>query len=188
MWTSEQRHQRIIREIENSADRAAGIVAAALLEDMLTECLKRRLKKGDRATSFLSGEGGAVGSFGAKITLGFLLGIYDDRTRQNLTLISKVRNYFAHESKEVKFERGDALKHCNELQSNLPLMLKLGIIRPGEKLPTRGARDHFMYCVREALQIFTFDGQAGTKGNPVVLTPSRDKFVRRPKPPSQVKD
>lgn len=179
MWLTEKRRLKIIKEIERSPARSAGIVTVALIEDMLTEAIKRRLSPKDSADQFLSYDG-ALGALGAKIELGFLLGLYDKRLHSNLKCLSRVRNHFAHEPKEVRFDRGKAKTNCDELQSNLA-QLQTIVLKAGQKLRKPDPREHFFWCAKEIIQHLTLDGPGGTTTAPFVLTPSRDKSVKRPR-------
>lgn len=82
--------------IEDSNDRAVGIVAATLLEVQLQEAIVSRLlpmSKGHQDALFQSDDGY---TFSSKIDLGMSLGLYGNQTRLDLHRIKKVRNEFAH--------------------------------------------------------------------------------------------
>jgi hypothetical protein len=93
---------RAIEELEGTsgkpptADRAAAIIAAAILEDRLTKTLIESLHKNPKITDELFKVSGALGYFGTKINLGYLIGLYSEAARKDLDNIKEIRNDFAH--------------------------------------------------------------------------------------------
>jgi Mannitol repressor len=101
-------------EIEASSDRAAAIVSAAFLDDQLTVALKSRLHQDKRIIDDMFDQSGALGTFSAKINLAFLIGMFSKEAIQDLHIIRKVRNEFAHElaTKNFKSQRvADLIKN-----------------------------------------------------------------------------
>jgi hypothetical protein len=92
---------KALQELYSLADRAAAIVAGALLDVRLETALRLKLRnapisKGESVQSRMFEVRGALNSFSVKIDLGFMMGMYSDGARRDMTLINKVRNQFAH--------------------------------------------------------------------------------------------
>lgn len=110
--TTYEDHKIAIDEIQDSPDRAAAIVAAAILESTLEEGIVNRLlpmSNSHRATLF--GGEASFATFSAKINLGLSLGLYGNKTRSDLNLIRKIRNEFAHYANR-SFAHPEISKHC----------------------------------------------------------------------------
>jgi DNA-binding MltR family transcriptional regulator len=85
-----------LKEIETSTDRAAAIVAVAFVEDHLTMALRRRFVQDEKALDAMFNERGALGAYGAKSELAYLVGMFSDRVASDLNYLRKIRNKFAH--------------------------------------------------------------------------------------------
>jgi hypothetical protein len=118
--------KRLMAELENASDRSVAIVAAACVEDQLTEAFKALLEKDDAVFQQLFRAGGALGSFSTKIGLGYLQGFYDLSMRKELETIKTIRNVFAHEQRAQDF----GVERCRDLANNLCVSEKLEFYRP----------------------------------------------------------
>ena len=77
-------------------------LGAVFVEHELEQIIHNRLSKIDMATwSGLLQDNGPLATFNQKILLGFALGIYDKQTRENLKIISNIRNAFAHSKRLI---------------------------------------------------------------------------------------
>jgi DNA-binding MltR family transcriptional regulator len=85
-----------IRQLERNSDRAVGIIAAAMLEEHITNAIKRRWRDAPVAAQRLLQIDGPLGNFRPKIDLVFLMGLISPEGHQDMRLITKVRNRFAH--------------------------------------------------------------------------------------------
>jgi DNA-binding MltR family transcriptional regulator len=81
------------------------ILGAIMVEHELDELLRCRLKhKDDNTWAMLTADHGPLYSFSAKIAMGHALGIYDQATFNDLTIVRKIRNAFAHSKKPIQFD------------------------------------------------------------------------------------
>jgi DNA-binding MltR family transcriptional regulator len=83
-------------EMQGSSDRAAGIVASAIVEDHLTTALKSRFHHDEPMIRELFKGTGPLAPFSTKIKLAFLLGLLSARACKDLQTIRRIRNDFAH--------------------------------------------------------------------------------------------
>lgn len=81
------------------------VLTAAIIDQELEDLLRRKLKVADD-TFFeeLADNDGPLGTLSRKIDLGFALGLYDLGLRQNLHIVRKIRNVFAHARKLLDFD------------------------------------------------------------------------------------
>jgi hypothetical protein len=85
-----------LKELDDGGDRAAAIVAATLVEEHLTVALECYLHRHPKVTKELFKISGPLGSFGAKIDLALLVGMFGHASYKELNTIKDLRNQFAH--------------------------------------------------------------------------------------------
>ena len=98
-------------------DRSLALITAAGIERALERAIITHLPKLDVYTfRKLASSEGPLSSLFAKIHLGFALGLLDKRTRDNLDIVRRVRNVFAHAPKAVSFRTIPIAKECRKLK------------------------------------------------------------------------
>jgi hypothetical protein len=103
------------KEFENESDRAAVILGAAKLDNLLYQILSRFLMPSTSSRDeFLEGDSPG-GTFSARIMLVLRLGLIDAKLFKALTLIRRIRNSFAHECAGVSLESGAHKDRVREL-------------------------------------------------------------------------
>lgn len=84
-------------------DRSLAIVGAALIDEQLEELLTSFFIDQPKITRTLLSPTGALGSFGVRNQLAYALGLIDKFTFNDIKLIQKIRNQFAHISTDIDF-------------------------------------------------------------------------------------
>jgi hypothetical protein len=97
-----------LRELvfDTSDDRAAVLVAGAMVDNLLAYCLLMTFRFGvnpDVVENLLYGDSGALNNMSAKVKVLYALGIIDDDLRRELELLREIRNIFAHTSHRISF-------------------------------------------------------------------------------------
>jgi hypothetical protein len=105
-----------IRQLERNSDRAVGIIAAAMLEEHITNAIKRWWHDSPATVRRMLQVEGPLGNFGPKIDLVFLMGLISEQGHHDLTLIKKVRNKFAHYLDVDTFETPIIRNWCFDLR------------------------------------------------------------------------
>src|SRR5438874_1309573 len=98
------RHAAVMEEIRNAVhtDRAAAIIGAAYVDMVLREAISERMAQRDHGViELLFEDRGPLQPFGAKIQLGYALGIYALGIYQDLRAIKDIRNAFAHSAEAL---------------------------------------------------------------------------------------
>ena len=98
------------------SDRAVGVIGGALVEIYLTDALTKSLHP-NALTETIFGPTGAIGNFGPKCDLAFLIGLVGAAAHRDLKTIVDIRNAFAHKL-SVKDFKSDKTK---DLASNLKM-------------------------------------------------------------------
>lgn len=111
---------QIYSEYRGLPPRELAIVAAAVLDAALAELLALRLNGREKDIEEflgLDGDGRApVGSFGARIQLGLLVGLLTQDDAAALRIIKEIRNLFAHRVR-INFLSPSALKASTKLHA-----------------------------------------------------------------------
>lgn len=79
-----------------SHPRAAGILWPLILEKRIDQIFEAILRRDEKVKNELFRPSGAMGSYGAKVQLAYLLGWLGPELHSDLITVSKIRNRFAH--------------------------------------------------------------------------------------------
>jgi hypothetical protein len=128
----------------------AAILGAALVEYVLEETIKLRLRRDDVETwERMIDANGPLRDFHAKILTGFALGIFNEEIKINLNLVRDIRNVFAHAKIDLGFDNptlGDALVVVRPIRSGKR------ILNPGSLSHEPTKRAYLQLC----FSLFTF--------------------------------
>ena len=103
-------------QIEFDSDRAAAVVAAAILELRLEQAIKGRFEGKAAATEDrLFSFSGALGAFSAKASLAHAMGLLSDRAFKDVDNIRTIRNKFAHDLNIDHFDEQSVRDRCSNL-------------------------------------------------------------------------
>lgn len=93
-----------LNNFNQESDRGAALSAAAVLEDRLEEIIKTFLRDCKSSSKLLDGFNAPIGTFSSKILLAHALGLIQDNEFQQIELLRKIRNQFAHTWEYLNFE------------------------------------------------------------------------------------
>jgi|WetSurMetagenome_2_1015567.scaffolds.fasta_scaffold45107_1 DNA-binding MltR family transcriptional regulator len=105
--------------LNDETDRGCALMSAAFLEKTIEDELKKVFVKDKGITKSVFDFNGALGTFSAKIQIIYLLGYIDKITYNDLQMIRKIRNEFAHTSKVLRFDDSKIASMILNLQSYL---------------------------------------------------------------------
>ena len=106
----------VSEEIDLGSPRATAIVGAAFVEDHLQRLIQARLVDDEKVVDQTFGPNSALGSFSAKINLGYLFGLYSKEAYRELNCIRTIRNDFAHELHINDFDIDTIKDRCANLR------------------------------------------------------------------------
>jgi Mannitol repressor len=89
---------------KHDSNRAVAVVWPAIVENRLTDALRAYMRPDESVSKELFRPEGALGTFGQKVKLGYMLGLYDRDLKEDLVLLTKIRNAFAHRVDITDFE------------------------------------------------------------------------------------
>lgn len=130
----------ILFQQENN-DRAVAIIGPAFLDSLLEQVLTNFLIEDEREVSRLLSYDQPIGSFGNRTSMAYCLGLIEKTVRDDLRLVGKIRNRFAHRL-DVTFETPPIRDWCLALKWH-----RLGTVRepPADATP----RDYFQVGVNQ---------------------------------------
>lgn len=171
-------------EFSGASDRAAAIVAAAVLDDALRTLVGAAMVVDHPQGIDVFAPGQELGSFMSRVKIAFMLGLIDDSERKRLSLVAKIRNEFAHLAQGISFSSAHIADRCRELSP------------PKELVPPREVPD-----VLELEKLHEFKTPLADRSNPRALFEEATLFllyvikgrfaqaiVRRPDPPAKFKN
>ena len=116
-----ERHNALIEfhelfnERETVDERAIAIVGAAFLDTMLSDILAAFMVDDEKEVQKLLGYDQAMGTFSSRITAAYCLGFICKTVRDDLRIVGKIRNKFAHEMR-ASFDSDPIRGWCRDLK------------------------------------------------------------------------
>jgi hypothetical protein len=88
----------LFSELETTDERTAGIVAGSIVENSLAIAIQTRMRALDpgEKKQLFEGSTAPMGTFHTKIMIGYAVGLYSYRVRDDLDRLREIRNKFAH--------------------------------------------------------------------------------------------
>ena len=149
-WTVEvpfHRQLGILNDLRDQTDRGLVIMVGAFIDRRLYRALRSRMHRDKEIENRFFGSSGPLGRFMARADLGFMLGLYDRTVRDEMLIISYIRNRFAHIPYPLDFGDKKIGQDCNNLR--LPTD-RIHLVHPGTtppKDPTE-PRERFIYSAQ----------------------------------------
>lgn len=139
----------LIEEFKKETDRAAVILASALIDEALTSILKSHLVPIPNATdNFFERSNAPLSTFSSKIDMVYRLGIVSARFCRDMHLIRKIRNSFAHDIYGCNFENGSVKSRVTELSKTCEIIpVYHHLIEEGNENLEEGTRGIFLFIV-----------------------------------------
>jgi hypothetical protein len=142
--------------------RGAAILRATDVENALRKSIRRWLNLGPKMRDELFGSNGPGGTFTNKIIIAHALGIFGDKTRQNLDIIRTIRNAFAHAAHPIRFDDPDIATLCEYLEVPDPIRFGdvKGPLSPDPESSSAAREKYRMTCENTAqnLLVHNFTG------------------------------
>jgi DNA-binding MltR family transcriptional regulator len=116
--TSREEWAEIFKEITGVSDRRSAIIMSSHVEAALSTIIESHLiDVSDSALKPLYDRDGALSTFFAKIHLGYAMGLFDEITRDDLEVVRRVRNAFAHVRRPINFRTIEIVKECRKFKA-----------------------------------------------------------------------
>lgn len=131
-----------IHEFQNESDRATVLLGAAYLDKLLGKLLNAKIINDEKVCDeLLKNPYSPLGSFHSRILSAYGLGLIHSEEFEDLTIIRRIRNDFAHEIFGMTFDNRSVIDLCKNL--NLPKKTLKKIPQTIQSSP----RSQFIDCV-----------------------------------------
>jgi mannitol operon repressor len=111
---------QFLRELQNESDRGLALVGASVIDDKLRATIKSFLVDCKAASKLVDDPNAPVGTFSSRCDACLSMGLIDQFEYDEITLIRKVRNEFAHGLHGTTFQTEPIPGLCSTLKSPLP--------------------------------------------------------------------
>jgi len=101
-----------LTEFQNESERAAAVLGAAYLDDLLKQLLEGFLVNDEAALKELLSDMNALGTYAVRAKVAYAAGIIAKDERDDLAQIGAIRNKFAHRKEALSFEEPPVSAHC----------------------------------------------------------------------------
>jgi DNA-binding MltR family transcriptional regulator len=144
-------------EFARETDRAAVIVAASMLDELLQSLLVARLVPVSSSTDELfDGANAPLATFSSRIEMAYRTGLVSVKLARDIHLIRRIRNDFAHNIHGASFEDTRVKQRIAELDNSNGILSR----SPVAAARLTSARSHFLEAV--AWMIFHLEGLSST--------------------------
>jgi DNA-binding MltR family transcriptional regulator len=101
-----------LTEFQEESERAAAVLGAAYLDDLLKQLLEALLIDDAAAVKELLSDMNSLGTFSVRSKTAFLTGLISGDERQDLAQVGLIRNKFAHRKEHLTFDRPPISDYC----------------------------------------------------------------------------
>jgi DNA-binding MltR family transcriptional regulator len=143
-------------ELERGSDRTVAIVAATIVESAIVDAIQQDLCRdasdyGKQVQADAFSTDGVLGSFGARISLAYLLGYLTPQAHTDLLNLKYLRNRFAHYAKHHSFHDQKIKDRCANfrmIDSQIQQANAFTFDREGAKVPAESVSRTPQYGIR----------------------------------------
>jgi mannitol operon repressor len=111
---------KFVEELKRETDRGLPLVGTALIDEKLRDTLEAFLIEKKIAKKLLDEPNSTLGSFSSRLDMCYALGLIDNYEYNEINLLRKVRNEFAHSKHGISFKTDKIIGLCSTLRSILP--------------------------------------------------------------------
>ena len=105
----------LLDSLSKESDRGLALLATAYIDKAMEELLVAFFLNDKKICKSIFEGYSPLATFSSKIDISFLCGLIPVKAKQDLHLIRKIRNEFAHYPSEITFESAKIDKLCNQL-------------------------------------------------------------------------
>jgi len=104
-----------LEALNKESARGRALISAGFLEEQLKRILLAFMLEGAKADELIEGANAPLGTFSARTTACHVLGLITDNERDDLNLIRRIRNDFAHQV-HTSFQTESIVSRCDQLK------------------------------------------------------------------------
>ena len=133
------------KELDEADPRTCAVVGLAFVENNLALCLLNRFVAIDAAyqRNIFDEPSAPLSNFSAKIEMGYLLNVFGTKAKEDLKLLNRIRNRFAHYLEVRDFDHPEVAGMCDQLQYP-KYSMKTEVSNGGRRERYAGTISHFI--------------------------------------------
>jgi len=112
---ADEDEDEFLREIHSYPDRVVALLGQSIIDRRLETAIKGRWRNTGNIFESLFEPSGPLGSFSARIRIGFAISLYGKEAYNDLRRINRIRNAFAHKLHAKHFNTQSIRDHANAL-------------------------------------------------------------------------
>jgi len=114
---TEDQQVDVLYALRNAPDHALAITAAAYVDYAVEMVIRDRMRiDKDEATRIFDGaQNGILSTASSKITIAYAARFIEKSSRDDLRIVNRVRNIFAHSLHQIDFKHPDVAAQCRKL-------------------------------------------------------------------------
>lgn len=114
-----KRFRNVRSELAKESDRGVALYATAHIDTELEQLLQKKLIGSEKHLKEILSFNGPLGTFSSKIKLSYSLGLIDKVMMDDINILRKIRNEFAHSDEAISFDTQNIKDLCCNLQLNV---------------------------------------------------------------------
>ena len=114
-----KRFRNVRSELAKESDRGVALYATAYIDTELEQLLKKKLIGSEKYLKEILSFNGPLGNFSSKIKLSYSLGLINKVMMDDINILRKIRNEFAHSDEAISFDTQNIKDLCCNLQLNV---------------------------------------------------------------------
>jgi mannitol operon repressor len=103
-------------QLKSESDRGCAIIGGAMIDQSLSKLIAKYLIDDQPAVDELLEPHGRPSSVYTRVSLAYCLGLVMKNQVKDIIVISRIRNYFAHNLDAASFENEEVMKMCDEIK------------------------------------------------------------------------
>ena len=141
----------VLKETAKESDRAAAILIAAEMDRLLQNIVEKLFfPKAKTSDPDLFESGGPIDNFSSRIEIAYRLGLMPKHYHDDLHIIRKIRNKFAHAPKGLTFNDPPITDWVKQLSTPQGIVKELSV-KSGGKVPPQGTPRVLIFYAASAL-------------------------------------
>lgn len=135
----------LLEQFKKESDRAAVILVASMIDELLGILLKSYLVAIPSADDALFDNATSpLATFSAKVDISYRIGLISGKFARDIHIVRKIRNSFAHDIYGCSFENGSVKSRIKELEKSMPYSVNITSEKRSDNL-LEGDRGMFIY-------------------------------------------
>lgn len=104
--------RRFIKDLQKETDRGASLIGAAFIDNVLESMFRAYFADDRKIVDELLNSNDLIGNLAVKGKLAYCLGLIGKENYEDINVIRKIRNEFAHLDKPVSFDMPEVKELC----------------------------------------------------------------------------